>query len=192
MCAYDPWDYNWEGNRFRHKGVQYVIEEQLTEEENVELAQRHVLTLAHEIESGRQFMLKLSYDLDPEEFDIEDEDEHEEMVCDYSGFEADLVNFLHGIGHEPKLLDAYGYLQGENHPYESGAIYFIAMECVPGENVDEIRDELTKEELQSIRRQLAYILNEMAKINRCFANEDPACLRYDRRADKLYVVDLTH
>jgi serine/threonine protein kinase len=123
--------------------------------------------------------------LDPEEFDIDDEDEHEELVANHAGHEVDLANFLYEIGHGPKLLDYYGYLQRENDPYKGGAMYFIAMEYVPGEDVDEIRDELTQDELLSIRRQLAYILNKMAMINRGFANEDPACLRYDREADKL-------
>jgi hypothetical protein len=62
MDAYETWAYSWKGKTFSHKGVKYVIEEQLSEEENIVLAQRLVLTVARQLNSGRQFLLKIKYE----------------------------------------------------------------------------------------------------------------------------------
>ncbi|GAM36768.1 hypothetical protein TCE0_018r06121 [Talaromyces pinophilus] len=47
-------------------------------------------------------------------------------------------------------------------------------------------------QLYSVRKQLAYILNELAQEDVTIDEQHPGFLRYDRENDKLYLVDVTH
>ncbi|KAF3407130.1 hypothetical protein DPV78_001769 [Talaromyces pinophilus] len=47
-------------------------------------------------------------------------------------------------------------------------------------------------QLYSVRKQLAYILNELAQEDVTIDEKHPGFLRYDRENDKLYLVDVTH
>lgn len=123
--------------------------------------------------------------MDPSLFDIEDVEENKEISSRHVLFEIDLIERLGNIGHGPKLLDHARYNQTENHPCPGGTIYVIAMERIPGENVEDIEEDLSKTQLLSIRKQLAYILEEMRKMHRVMDVEDSSFLQYDKKKDKL-------
>lgn len=61
----------------------------------------------------------------------------------------------------------------------------MTMTRVPGENVEEIRYQLSSQQRQSIRIQLVKILEAMADRNRVLRTVDLSILRYDRANDKL-------
>ena len=77
--------------------------------------------------------------------------------------------------------------QNEWMPYPGGQINYKVMTRVPGTDVDKIRDNLSARERQSIRSQLAKILEAMADKNRVLRTVDLSFLRYDRAKDKLWV-----
>jgi hypothetical protein len=66
--------------------------------------------------------------------------------------------------------------------YPGGYIWFTLMDRVPGDDVDEIRHELTRPQRHSIRVQLTTILREMGRRNRVLRTEHPSFLRYDRES----------
>jgi hypothetical protein len=55
----------------------------------------------------------------------------------------------------------------------------------PGEDVDEIRHELSHEKCQSIRKQLATIHQEVAGNEIILTEQHPSFFRYDSENDKL-------
>jgi hypothetical protein len=101
-------------------------------------------------------------------------------------FEADLIDLVHSIGHGPQLLKVTKSKQNEWMPYPGGQINYKVMTRVPGADVDKIRDNLSARERQSIRSQLAKILEAMADKNRVLRTVDLSFLRYDRAKHKLW------
>lgn len=59
------------------------------------------------------------------------------------------------------------------------------MESMPGDNFKDITNNFTDEELLSIQKELAYVLNELVKINVTLTSQHPRFLQYDRKNDKL-------
>lgn len=73
--------------------------------------------------------------------------------------ELEIVETVHGIGHGPKLLDWYTKRQPEYMPYpEKGIMDVYVMDVVPGENLNDIFEDLEWQHLRIIRNQLTYIL----------------------------------
>lgn len=97
----------------------------------------------------------------------------------------DIIDLLFDIGHGPRLIGGYRYHQADTSPCPGGFMYLDVMEVVPGDDVEDIMDDLTDDELLSIRKQLAYILNELAKIEVTMGGQHPSFLQYDRENDKL-------
>ncbi|KNG79960.1 hypothetical protein ANOM_011651 [Aspergillus nomiae NRRL 13137] len=94
-------------------------------------------------------------------------------------------------GYGPKYVAHWGQFQGSGWPFYGGAVFFLVMGTVPGEDVDEIRDELSDRQLDNIRSQLARILELMRTNGYKLYEQHPSFLRYDKVADKLYLVELT-
>lgn len=72
--------------------------------------------------------------------------------------EIKLVEDVEEIDHGPKYLTHATQMAGEMFPYPDGEVNFIVMTRVPGENVAHIFRTLSKQQLESIRRQLTFIL----------------------------------
>lgn len=72
--------------------------------------------------------------------------------------ECDLVEHIHAIGHAPKYLTHLTRKPGPGFPYQKGFVDYLVMSRVPGEPVGDIFINLPQELLESIRKQLAYIL----------------------------------
>jgi hypothetical protein len=97
--------------------------------------------------------------VNPRGFDIDDLQENRELCDDEYLGELETVKIVNGINHGPALLDWYTKRQSEDMPYpQKGIMDVYVMDLVPGENVDDIFDDLEWEHLRIIRAQLTYIL----------------------------------
>lgn len=70
-------------------------------------------------------------------------------------------------------------------PYPKGRLFRTFTERVSGEDLGEIRHELSPDDLWAIRVQLAKILNVMGKAKRVLNEEHLSFFRYDREHKKL-------
>lgn len=100
-------------------------------------------------------------------------------------WEIDILEQLADIGHGPEHIHTVRYRQPSTGTVCPGGYFVMVMKQVPGENVERIKDELSNDQLYSIRRQLAYILNELAQEDVTIDEQHPRFLRYDRENDKL-------
>jgi hypothetical protein len=80
-------------------------------------------------------------------------------------------------------LVAYDYVPGQ--PFPGRRVFCTLTERVPGEELDDIKDELSPEDLWTIRVQLAKIFNEMGMAKRVMNEEHSSFFRYDREHKKL-------
>ncbi|EEA23725.1 hypothetical protein TMatcc_006801 [Talaromyces marneffei ATCC 18224] len=140
------------------------VVEMLTEGLDESMAQMLVRANGRIQETGTKVMVLISYDVKPDNFDIDDLEDLQADVKFHRGLEPDIIDLLFKIGHGPGRIDSCFYEQAEISPCPGGFIYLDAMEQVPGDDVEEIMDDLSDKELLSIRKQLAYILNELGKI----------------------------
>lgn len=74
------WNYDWTGKSLLITQRRVKIDEQLSEVLDDQLGLRHVLTRAHDTNTGERLMLTIQYDLNPDEFDFEDPEEIKEMA----------------------------------------------------------------------------------------------------------------
>lgn len=125
-------------------------------------------------------LTKSSNRQDPEEFLSDNIEGNKEIVSNHVGLEVDLVDLLHTIGHGLKFIDLVEYEQGPEMPCPEGRLFCTFTKRVPGENFDEIRDQLSPEDLCAIRVQRTEILNEMGKAKRVMNEEHLSFFRYDR------------
>jgi hypothetical protein len=123
--------------------------------------------------------------IDPRPFGIEDLEENKDTVHEHVLFEMELIRLLHSIGHGPKLLGASYSPQASALPHPGGNVYSILLERVPGDDLDEIKDDLSYAQLRSVRKQLTRILEAMRRRRRFLTHEDRSCFRYDRENNKL-------
>ncbi|QKX54852.1 uncharacterized protein TRUGW13939_01941 [Talaromyces rugulosus] len=169
-----------------------IIEEQLTKVENDFNAQRYALVLARRLDSGRRVLLKIRYDLNPRGFDIDDLQENRELCDDEYLGELETVKIVNSINHGPALLDWYTKRQSEDMPYpQKGIMDVYIMDLVPGENVDDIFEDLEWEHLRIIRAQLTYILETLRIQGRILDEQHPRFLNYNKKAKKLYFFDFS-
>lgn len=97
--------------------------------------------------------------LQPKDFDhITDLKEHREIITDQYLGEADLVKTVHAIGHGPEIIANATRTQREGFPYPSLKKQLILMKRVPGEFLDEIWMDLSESQLNSIKTQIARIV----------------------------------
>ncbi|RHZ62615.1 hypothetical protein CDV55_104452 [Aspergillus turcosus] len=179
------------------------IEEQLSELDDERYSERQVLTLARYMDTDEPIMLKIRYELRtdsfwglrPKNYGITGKEYLEtirQRADDDYLEEIKLVEDVEEIGHGPAYLAHASQRAGEMFPYPDGAVNFIIMTRVPGENVARIFETLSYEQLESIRRQLAFILEHMRQRWFVLSTQSPHFLRYDRATDKLYIVDYTY
>ncbi|KAI9926424.1 hypothetical protein MW887_004189 [Aspergillus wentii] len=153
------------------------IEKQLSEHLDDQSGQRHVLALARYLDTDEEIMLKIRYDLNPEQFDIEDLKESREDADMMFLHEADGVENVYAIHHGPRYITHVTQPAGQEMPYPDGWADFPITSRVPGDDdVAEISGELTH-------------LRQNGKV---FYTQDQGALRYDVQNDKLYFVDFTH
>ncbi|OJJ82592.1 uncharacterized protein ASPGLDRAFT_36724 [Aspergillus glaucus CBS 516.65] len=152
------WNYDWTGKSLLITQRRVKIDEQLSEVLDDRLGLRHILTRAHDTNTGERLMLTIQYELNPDEFDFENPEEIKEMAKLHWLHGVDTVDIVGSLGHGPKYHAHTRQTQGCGMPYRGGRIYFIIMGDVPGEDVDELLDELSVTQLASIRKQLAFIL----------------------------------
>ncbi|XHG03716.1 hypothetical protein AWENTII_007009 [Aspergillus wentii] len=138
------------------------IEKQLSEHLDDQSGQRHVLALARYLDTDEEIMLKIRYDLNPEQFDIEDLKESREDADMMFLHEADGVENVYAIHHGPRYITYVTQPAGQEMPYPDGWADFLITSRVPGDDVAEISGELTFDQLESIRKQLANILEDIS------------------------------
>ncbi|BCR88144.1 uncharacterized protein ACHE_40708S [Aspergillus chevalieri] len=171
----------------------YFVEKQLNEVINPQLAQCHVLTLAYDMETSNPVMIKIRYDLNPEPFDIHDPSSHKEITDEDFLDEVKCIWYLSLLGHGPRYIKYVTASASAEFPYPEGRVFFLVTDRVPGENVDEIRGELSDAQVESIGVQLGYILDRaLGQMNILLYDQDPNCLRYDMQNGKLYFIDLSY
>ncbi|KAE8402541.1 hypothetical protein BDV37DRAFT_272842 [Aspergillus pseudonomiae] len=185
------WDFDCTGSVMRFDDKELKLNEQLTEVLDDRMGQRHVLAFADDIKTEERYLVKIRYELNPKYFDFEDPEEEREIAIDHFSCEVDAAQRLSDAGYGPKYVAHWGQFQGSGWPFYGGAVFFLVMGTVPGEDVNEIRDELSDRQLDSIRSQLARILELMRTNGYKLYEQHPSFLRYDKVADKLYLVDLT-
>jgi hypothetical protein len=95
------------------------------------------------------------------------------------------LNQLADIGHGPEHIHTVRYKQGETGAYPGGYAFIMVMKQVPGEDIEKINNQLSNDQLYSIRKQLAYLLIELAQEDVTIDEQHPSFLRYDRENDKL-------
>ncbi|GFF95207.1 hypothetical protein IFM53868_07905 [Aspergillus udagawae] len=176
-------------------GRPILIEEQLTELPDPRYSERQVLTLARYTDTDEPVMLKIRYELRPESFGIRDPEYLPVMrqwAQEHYLEEVKLVEDVEEIGHGPAYLAHATQRAGEMFPYPDGTVNFIVMTRVPGDNVARIFRTLSKDQLESIRRQLAFILEHMQQRWFVLSVQSPHFLRYDKANNKLYIIDYSY
>ncbi|EHA25760.1 hypothetical protein ASPNIDRAFT_43826 [Aspergillus niger ATCC 1015] len=187
------WDFSFTGRVFDIDGKKLKVLEQLTEFLDFKLGQRRVLTRVINMESNLQSLLKIRYQLNPEDFDCDDSAEAElaeELAEEHYCHEVQLTAILGERGLGPEYYHHETQFQEEWLPFPGGYIDFLGMQIPPGENVDDVQDELTDRQLESIRTQLAHILETMRQNGYKLVQQHAGYLNYEAQTNKLYLVDL--
>ncbi|PWY74490.1 hypothetical protein BO94DRAFT_589172 [Aspergillus sclerotioniger CBS 115572] len=156
MCAYSL-----EGRVFQIDGNRLEIEEQLSEVLDRRMGQRHVLAKARNTVTQKSCFIKIRYELNPKDFDFDDHDHQEilEIAEQHYCHEVEAAELLGNKGLEPKYVTRETQDQPEWMPFPDGYVDFLVLKTPLGQNVDDIQDGLTDDQLASIRTQLAHILD---------------------------------
>ncbi|RAK74669.1 uncharacterized protein BO72DRAFT_450546 [Aspergillus fijiensis CBS 313.89] len=189
------WNFNLEGHTITLSGRKLRIEEQLTEVLDLELGERSVLLKARNLEKNVVSLIRMRYQLDPRGFELISEDDKKKVLHIAEQeflYECEAIQLLGDAGLGPKYADHLICYQPDWMPFPGGYGHFLVMTVPPGDNLDEISDELTNRQLDSIRTQLARILELLRKNSHKLVDQHPSYLNYDVRTNKLYLVDLTH
>ncbi|KAE8359947.1 hypothetical protein BDV27DRAFT_162131 [Aspergillus caelatus] len=139
------WDFDCAGTVITFDDKEVKVQEQLTEVLDDRMGQQHVLALAENTKTAESHM------------------EEKKIAIDLFSCEVHAAERFGNAGYGPKYVAHWGQVQGTGWPLDGGTVFFLFMSTVPGEDVDEIRDELSDRKLHSIRRQLARILEFMRK-----------------------------
>ncbi|PWY74514.1 hypothetical protein BO94DRAFT_227803 [Aspergillus sclerotioniger CBS 115572] len=184
------WACNLEGRIFDIAGKKLKAEKQLSEVLDERIGQRHVIANIMCINDKSSAHLKVRYELNPKHFDLDDPKEMLEIAEEHYCHEVDATKFLANARVGPRVIAIETQDQPEWMPYPGGYVDFIVMHTPYGENIDEIRDKLTNGQLDSIRTQLANILEKMRKKGYLLLQQHPSYLHYDVPSNKLYLTDL--
>ncbi|GKZ93169.1 hypothetical protein CBS115989_3918 [Aspergillus niger] len=183
------WSFSFRDRVFDIAGEDFKVVKQLTEEDDEELGQRKVQAIAKRLD--QKYLLKIRYQLDPKDCDLDDPKEILEFSEQDFCHEAELTQLLSTHGYGPRYHNHETQNQPEWMPFPGGYLEFIVMDFPPGENVDEIQFDLTDRQRKSIRTKLANLLELMRKNDYCMSEQHPSYLHYDAQADNLYLVDLS-
>ncbi|OJJ95111.1 hypothetical protein ASPACDRAFT_1908436 [Aspergillus aculeatus ATCC 16872] len=189
------WSFNLEGRVITLGGRKLRIQEQLTEVLDLELGERSLLLKARNLESQALSLIRMRYQLDPRGFEMDTEEakrEVREIAENEFLHECDVIKLLGDAGLGPRYADHFMCWQPSWMPFPGGYGHFLVMAVPPGENLDEINDELTDRQLDGILTQLARILELLRKNGHRLIDQHPSYLNYDVGTKKLYLVDLTH
>lgn len=85
------------------------------------------------------------------------------------------MDLLYDIGHGPKRICTIRFNQGPSSGYPGGYLWISVLEHPPGEDVGGIKNQLSGEQLYSIRKQLAYILKWPMEMRQWANNIQPFC-----------------
>lgn len=154
----DIWGFDCAGTVIKFDDKEIKVKEQLTETLDDIMGQQHVLALAENTKTAETHMVKIRYELNPKYFDFDDPEEEKEIAIDHFSCEVHAAERLGNAGYGPKYVTHWRQIQGTGWPLDGGTVFFLVMGTVPGEDVDKIRDELSDRQLDSIRSQLARIL----------------------------------
>lgn len=107
---------------------------------------------------GLQGLVSSSQSKIPEHFNLGNLEENRRRAMDDFLEEIKLVEDVDEIGHGPAYIDHVSQPAGPSFPNPDGYAHFIVMMRVPGENLNDIYEDLADVQLESIQLQLAYIL----------------------------------
>lgn len=150
------WSFSFRDRVFDIAGEDFKVVKQLTEEDDEELGQRKVQAIAKRLD--QKYLLKIRYQLDPKDCDLDDPKEILEFSEQDFCHEAELTQLLSTHGYGPRYHNHETQNQPEWMPFPGGYLEFIVMDFPPGENVDEIQFDLTDRQRKSIRTKLANLL----------------------------------
>ncbi|KAH8430854.1 uncharacterized protein LDX57_008518 [Aspergillus melleus] len=153
-------NFSLEGRIITLEGRKLKIEEQLTEVLDQRMGQRNVLVKTRNIESNIRSLIKMRYQLNPEDFEFVGNDNVEIMKIAWEHFcnEVQAAKLLGEAGLGPQYVDNLSRVQPKWMAFPGGYVDFLVMKPASGENLDAILEELTDRQLASIRTQLAHIL----------------------------------
>lgn len=150
------WSFSFRDRVFDIAGEDFKVVKQLTEEDDEELGQRKVQAIARRLD--QKYLLKIRYQLDPKDCDLDDPKEILEFSEQDFCHEAELTQLLSTHGYGPRYHNHETQNQPEWMPFPGGYLEFIVKDFPPGENVDEIQFDLTDRQRKSIRTKLANLL----------------------------------
>lgn len=96
--------------------------------------------------------------LHPGNFSLGDLAENNEMAESDYLLEIEMMEAVAEIGHGPAYIAHVASPQNETLPFPNGNIYLYVMTRAPGQDLEEIYEDLKDEQLESIRMQLVHIL----------------------------------
>ncbi|PLB53284.1 hypothetical protein P170DRAFT_351400 [Aspergillus steynii IBT 23096] len=186
------WDFSFKRRVLHVDGKKLKVVEQFSEVLDHRVGQRNVLVKARNIDNNIMSLLKIRYQLDPEIFGFFGDENKEimEIAEEDFLFEVQAAMVLSEAGLGPQYINYERRTQPEWMPFPKGCVHVLVMKVPPGENLDEIRDDLTDRQLDSIRTQLAHILEIMRQNYNKMIQQHPSYLNYDVHTNKLYLVDL--
>lgn len=154
------WNFGLVGRTITLNGKTLKIEEQLSEVLDRRVGQRNALIKARNTENNIVSLIKMRYQIDPVSFDLDDTEKKQAKEDAWYHFcdEVEAARLLSDAGLGPQYLDHLSRNQPAWMPFPGGYADFLVMKVPPGQNLDEIQDELTDRQLASIRTQLAHIL----------------------------------
>ncbi|ODM19551.1 hypothetical protein SI65_04535 [Aspergillus cristatus] len=109
-------------------------------------------------------MVKIRYDLPPDDFDLGVLQEREEQATLEFLNEVKLVEDFEEIGHGPAYIDHVSQSAWSFSPYHGGNVHFIIMSRVLGKSLYDVHMNVTDDEFESLRQQIAYILEYVLAI----------------------------
>lgn len=150
------WSFSFRDRVFNIAKEDFQVVKQLTEEDDEELGERKVLAIAKKL--NEKYLLRIRYQLDPKDCDLDDPKEILEFAEQDYCHEVELTQLLSSHGYGPKYHSHETQGQPGWMPFPKGYLEFIVMDFPPGDNVDETQYELTDRQRKSIRTKLAKIL----------------------------------
>lgn len=153
--------YHWVDKVLSAEGRSIKITEQLDEVLDNKTGQRHVLVQAYDLLTKRPLIVKIQYYLYPRAlFAMKDPGTLQAARIDNQHFlhKTDAHRILSAFNLGPRYIDHFIQQQLPGMPLPGWPISFVIMGDAPGENLDDIRSQLSSDELDSVERQIARIL----------------------------------
>lgn len=153
--------YNWVDKVLSTKKRSIQITEQLDEVLDSKTGQRHVLVQAYDMLTRRPLIIKIQYYLYPRAlFTLKDPEGVKAAQIDNTHFlhKTDAHRILSAFNHGPRYIDHFIEQQLPGMPLPGWPISFIIMGDVSGDNLANIRSQLSDDQLDSVKKQIARII----------------------------------